>query len=159
VRQTTFERQQVLITMTKQLPGLNERLQSINAGLEQVISRRVSDTLFVLELPSATLPDVLSERLALLLRDYAYETIEGVRSRSLVVQREVPTTVTLTSMEAPPPQQPGPVGGTPPAAPPPGAQGVEPVAHNPLVEADKIRRAVPATIESRLRPLAAQSPN
>jgi hypothetical protein len=159
IRQTKFEHQRVLITMTKQLPGLNERLQTINAGLDQVTSRRISENLFVLDLPSATLPDVLSERLALLLRDYAYEAVEGVRSRTLVVTREVPTTISLTSVDAPPPQEPGPVGGTAPAAAVLGARGAEPVAYNPAVEADKIRRAVPAAVESRLRHLVAQYRN
>src|SRR5262249_31056225 len=74
IRQTKFEQQRVLISFTKQLPGLNERLIALNAGLDQVISRRVSDNLFVLELPTAALPDVLAERLGVLLRDYAYET-------------------------------------------------------------------------------------
>jgi CheY-like chemotaxis protein len=152
VRQTTFERQRVLITMTKQMQGLNDRLQTINAGLDQVVSRRVSDTLFVLELPTSILPDVLSERLAVLLRDYAYETVEGVRSRTLVVQREVPTTISLTSLDAPPPQRPGSVEGASTGAVPARPDEFE-TGYNPDLERDKIARAVSPTVEHRLRSL------
>jgi hypothetical protein len=123
----------------------------LNAGLPLITSRRVSESLFTLDLPSGTIPEALNERIADMLRDFSFEVKEGVRSQVLALTREIPTVISLTSMRVPPPQQAGGAGPAVGEAPRPPEQ-LE-AAWNPELEEHKIQRAVSRDVEARLRNL------
>ncbi len=158
VRQTTWARQRMTITIAREIPGLNERLRDLTVGISGVVARRVSESLFTLDFASEKIPDELSDRIADLLRDYTYETKEGVRSRILYMTREIPTDVILTSMRVSPPQRFASVPGATPAAAVATAEAQE-VRYNAAIEEGKVQRAIPSREEARLRTLLASYRN
>ncbi len=155
IRQITSRRQRILISITKTDEGLNRRLDALAADLAEAKVQRISDSVFVIELPSADLPNRLSERLARLLRDYASEIIDDYTTRRLNVEREIATTIVLTLDDKPVtgptrngnslrPDQPG-VATT--------------VSFDAEFERDKLRRTLSPTQESRLESLVTKYRN
>jgi CheY-like chemotaxis protein len=156
IRMSKQFHQEVLITIERNVPGLNERLDSLAEGIPGAISRRVSNTLYRIELPTETLPDVLAERLGRLLRDFGYEIVDDVRHRVLQVERQIPAIVTLTMSPIIPTES----GAISMLGKETGVNGASPALRfHPDFERDKIYRQIDVHLAARLHALVHRDPS
>ncbi|MCX7702178.1 MAG: hypothetical protein N2039_14980 [Gemmataceae bacterium] len=146
IRQITTRHQRILISIARVVPGLNDRLAALTADIPGAIAQRLSESVLVIDLPTAELPNKLAERLARLLRDFGDEIIDDFRTRLLNVERELPTKIVLTMTDVPPELPRTKTNGGPTNR----ESAAQPVRFDKEFEREKLRRILDPSRELRL---------
>lgn len=155
VRRIKQQQQRILITIERKVPGLDERLDTLSQGIPGAVSRRVSDSLFQIDLPADNLPDLLADRLGKLLRDFGNEVIDDTKYRVLHVERQILTRIILTTL----PETAIDLGSSGANGKSPQAEAVGQTSHyDPDVERDKIYRQIDVHAAARWHALIHRYP-